>query len=78
MLTQTVGQSTLTQPDRRPTLPNSQGLNIQLLIVKIEKEIAPRKTERVALETLFILQLDKKPNYLAAFTPKTQQTEWFI
>ena len=36
--------------------------------MKIGKEIALRKTEQADLETLFILQLDKKANYLAAFT----------
>ena len=35
----------------------------------MEKEIALRKTEEVDLETLFILQLGKEANYLAAFTP---------
>ena len=67
---QTVGGPNLTQVDSCPTLSISQGLNIQLLIVKMEKEIALRKTEEVDLETLFILQLDKEANYLAAFTPK--------
>ena len=38
--------------------------------MKIGKEIALRKTEQADLETLFILQLDKKANYLAAFTAK--------
>ena len=65
-----VGQPNLTQADSCPTLPIGQGLNIQLFIVKIEKVLALRKTEQADLETLFVLQLDKVANYLAAFTPK--------
>ena len=38
--------------------------------MKIKKQLALRKTEQADLETLFILQLDKKANYLAAFTAK--------
>ena len=70
MLAQAVERPNLTQADSCPTLPISQGLNIQLLIVKIEKEIVLRNTEQADLETLFILQLDKEANYLAPFTPK--------
>ena len=38
--------------------------------MKIKKQLALRKTEQADLETLFILQLYKKANYLAGFTPK--------
>ena len=65
-----VGQPNLTQADSCPTLPISRCLNGQLFIVKIKKQLALRKTEQADLETLFILQLDKKANYLAAFTAK--------
>ena len=65
-----VGQPNLTQADSCPTLPISRGLNIQLFNVKIEIQLLLRKTEQADLETLFILQLDKEANYLAAFTPK--------
>ena len=38
--------------------------------MKIEKQLALRKTEQADLETLFTLQLNKKANYLTGFTPK--------
>ena len=38
--------------------------------MEIEKEIVLRKTEQADLATLFIFQLDKEANYLAAVTPK--------
>jgi len=38
--------------------------------MEIEKKITLRKTEQGDLETLFIFQLDKEANHLAAFTPK--------
>ena len=38
--------------------------------MKIEKDLALRKTEQADLGALFILQFDIESNYLAAFTPK--------